>query len=184
MAQCKIICVPGAQRETTRCRCGEGGLRDLAARWPTRRPVARGPKLTGRRASGAAHADERSRRWALSAKDQSVDVDTAELSVRWTAAWGDCRPVGHELRGCLRDRWVRFHSLPGSKRCAGNEGEYAELLRRHQTVLAELLQHGPGDGAEQLLVFTASWTANPGPEEREADLNGDARCDVLDQCPH
>jgi hypothetical protein len=30
----------GYEQETSRCRCGAGSLRDLAARWPTRRPVA------------------------------------------------------------------------------------------------------------------------------------------------
>ena len=86
------------------------------------------------------------------------------------AAWGNCRPVSYELRSCLHDRWVRFHSLPGSQRYASNDDEYAELLRRHKTVIAELLQDQPGDGEQELLIFTASWSADSEPKERDAEL--------------
>ena len=88
-------------------------------------------------------------------------MDAADLTARWPTAWGDCRPIGHELRSCLHDRWVRFHSLPGSKRYAGSKKEYAEILGRHLTVLAELLARD-GTGAErELLVVTASWSGGP-----------------------
>lgn len=98
-------------------------------------------------------------------------MDAADLTARWAGAWGDCRPVGHELRGCLQDRWVRFHSLPGSKRYADSDDEYAELMRRHLTVLGELLSR---DGAGQegdLLALTASWSGGPAPAPREAELS-------------
>ena len=94
------------------------------------------------------------------------------MTARWARAWGDCRPIGHELRSCLHDRWVRFHSLPGSKRYAGGEDEYAGILGRHLTVLAELLARD-GTGAERkLLVVTASWSDGPAPAPREAELAG------------
>jgi hypothetical protein len=83
-------------------------------------------------------------------------VDVAGFAARWAGAWGECRPIGDELRGCLRDRWVRFHSLPGSKRYAGNEDEYAELMRRHLTVLAELMSRDGAGGEGELVVVTAS----------------------------
>jgi hypothetical protein len=72
-------------------------------------------------------------------------------------------------RGCLRDRWVRFHSLPGSKRYADNEEEYAELMRRHLAVLAELLSLEGGDRSRELVVVTASWSG-PRPAPRAAEL--------------
>jgi hypothetical protein len=97
-------------------------------------------------------------------------VDAASLTARWAEAWGECRPVSYELRSCLHDRWVRFHSLPRSKRYAGNEAEYAELTRRHLTVLAELLPRGSADRAGELVVVTASWSDDPGPAPREAEL--------------
>jgi len=97
-------------------------------------------------------------------------VDAADLTARWTEAWGNCRPIGHELRTRLHDRWVRFHSLPGSKRYAGNEGEQTELLRRHLTVLAELLSRDSAGAERDLLVVTASWSDGPAPAPREPEL--------------
>ena len=87
-------------------------------------------------------------------------MDAAALTEQWTEAWGTCRPVAHELRSCLPDRWVRFHSLPGSKRYPGNEDEYAEVLRRHRTVLGELLDGGD-DG---LVILTVSWSGSSEPD--------------------
>jgi hypothetical protein len=99
-------------------------------------------------------------------------VDVAGLSAGWARAWGGCRPLSYELRGCLHDRWVRFHSLPGSKRYADNDDEYAELMRRHLTVLAELLCCGSAGEASELVVVTASWTDSPGPAPRDTELAG------------
>lgn len=54
----------------------------------------------------------------------------------------------------MSDRWVRFHSLPHGKRYPTNTAEYAEMLRRHNDVLAELVdgdiylitaEYGPDD---------------------------------------
>ena len=51
---------------------------------------------------------------------------------RWAAQWSPCPPVGHELRVIHPDRWVRFHSLPGSKRYAEDDAEYATLRESHR----------------------------------------------------
>lgn len=101
-------------------------------------------------------------------------VDTAGLTDLWVGAWGDCRPVSYKLRSCLHDRWVRFHSLPGSKRYAGTEDEYAELMCRHLVVLAELLSHEGADQSRELVVVTASWSDAPRPAPRPAELAGAA----------
>jgi hypothetical protein len=97
-------------------------------------------------------------------------VDTEGLTARWAGAWDACRPVGHELRGCLHDRWVRFHSLPGSKRYAVSDDEHVEVMRRHLTVLAELLSRDGTDREREFLVVTASWSDGPEPAPREAEL--------------
>lgn len=99
-----------------------------------------------------------------------LGVDSAELTVRWAETWGECRPLSYELRSCLHDRWVRFHSLPRSKRYASSEAEYAEIMRRHLTVLAELLPGDTADGAGGLVVVTASWSGDPRPAPREPEL--------------
>jgi hypothetical protein len=57
----------------------------------------------------------------------SGGVQTA-LTELWRQHWPDCPPVGHKLREPYRDLWVRFHSLPESKRYAEDESEYAVVL--------------------------------------------------------
>lgn len=42
------------------------------------------------------------------------------------------------------DRWVRFHSLPDSRRYPETEDEYAIVFGRHHTVLDELAAERPG----------------------------------------
>ncbi|WP_328433241.1 DUF3885 domain-containing protein [Streptomyces sp. NBC_00425] len=60
------------------------------------------------------------------------------LTELWQQRWPDCPPVGYRLRDPYRDVWVRFHSLPDSKRYAQDESEYAVVLERYNTVLEEL----------------------------------------------
>ncbi|MFI9556283.1 DUF3885 domain-containing protein [Nonomuraea endophytica] len=71
-----------------------------------------------------------------------------DLTARWQANWPDCPPIGYELKQYYTSRWVRFHSLPGSKR--DTAAEYDTLLHRHNIVLTELF-----DGEEVLVVTTA-----------------------------
>ena len=47
-------------------------------------------------------------------------------------------PMAHELKIKFTDRWVRFHSLPESKRYPESNEEYQEILSRHNQVLNEL----------------------------------------------
>lgn len=76
----------------------------------------------------------------------------AVLTELWQRHWPDCPPVGHGLRDPYRDVWVRFHSLPGSKRYPEDEGEYAVVLGRYNTVLDELF------AGEDVYVITPVWT--------------------------
>jgi hypothetical protein len=85
-------------------------------------------------------------------------VDTVALSRLWDERWPGCSRLPYELRE-VRDRWVRFHTLPGSKRYPDTEDEYGIVLARHNTVLAELVT-GPG-----LLVVTAGYSDAPEPRE-------------------
>ncbi|WP_200926706.1 DUF3885 domain-containing protein [Sphaerimonospora mesophila] len=68
-----------------------------------------------------------------------------DLSALWRERWPLCPPLAYELKNAYHDRWVRFHSLPDSKRYADDEAEYAILLHRYNTVLgpAAPVQHGP-----------------------------------------
>ena len=65
----------------------------------------------------------------------------------WQQRFPDCEPIGYRLRDSFRERWVRFHSLPESKRYPEDESEYKILLHRHNTILGELL------GAERDVVL-------------------------------
>ncbi|MFF4379769.1 hypothetical protein [Kitasatospora sp. NPDC001547] len=80
-------------------------------------------------------------------------VDREALTALWERRWPGTEPVGYEI-GRERDVWVRFHSLPESKRYPDDEREYAIVLERHNTVLDELFA-----GAE-VYVLTPRWTGS------------------------
>lgn len=97
----------------------------------------------------------------LDAKGESMitaAVDTAALSMLWDERWPGLPKLPYELRGA-RDRWVRSHTLPGSKRYPETEAEYEIILARHNIVLAELMI-GP-----TVLVVTAGYSDAPEPRE-------------------
>ncbi|MGJ6969616.1 DUF3885 domain-containing protein [Streptosporangium sp. G11] len=77
------------------------------------------------------------------------------LSQLWDRKWPECPPFAHWLPGRYPDHWVRFRSLPESKRYPDSAAEYAIVLDRHYTVLSEL---NPGS---HLLIITAEWTDTP-----------------------
>ncbi|GAA2101681.1 hypothetical protein GCM10009801_75130 [Streptomyces albiaxialis] len=77
------------------------------------------------------------------------------LTELWEDRWGECAPVAHLLRGPYRDVWVRFHSLPGSKRYPEDEREYGIALDRYNTVLDELF------AGQDVYVIAPVWTDGP-----------------------
>ncbi|WP_455432262.1 DUF3885 domain-containing protein [Streptomyces pratensis] len=79
----------------------------------------------------------------------------AALTALWERRWPLCPPVGYKLRTPYRELWVRFHSLPESKRYAEDESEYAIVLERYNTVLDELFA-----GAD-VYVITPVWATEP-----------------------
>lgn len=90
-------------------------------------------------------------------------MDASALIALWETRLPGSRPIAHELRYDLHHRWVRFHSLPESKRYPENEAECTEVHLRYVTVLAELIAETDRTLAQDVLVITASWsgTANP-----------------------
>ena len=87
-------------------------------------------------------------------KQGEISARAAELSDLWERAWPDADPLGYILRVEYADQWVRFHSLPESKRYAENAAEYDEVLRRHRTVRHELRG---SDDVQTLLVIATDW---------------------------
>ncbi len=62
------------------------------------------------------------------------------MLANWDEYFPECEPVAHLLRERFRSRWVRFHSLPESKRYPENEVEMQTVLARHNAVLWELIE--------------------------------------------
>lgn len=85
----------------------------------------------------------------------SDDFDPERLSALWLRQFPEGAPVAHELRTAYPDRWVRFHSLPGSKRYPETEDEYAVVLHRHNTLLDELF------AGTDVYVVTVAWSWGP-----------------------
>lgn len=83
-----------------------------------------------------------------------VSIRAVQLTELWERTWPRAEPLGYVLRVEYADQWVRFHSLPESKRYAENEVEYDEILRRHRTVLRELRGSA---GTADLYVIAADW---------------------------
>ncbi|MGW3074922.1 DUF3885 domain-containing protein [Kitasatospora sp. NPDC001132] len=85
-------------------------------------------------------------------KRGSNRVDREELTALWERRWPGVEPVGYEIGTRTRDVWVRFHSLPQSKRYPDDEREYAIVLERHNTVLDELF------AGSEVYVLTPRWS--------------------------
>lgn len=90
---------------------------------------------------------------------QATPVSTGVKPTLLAALWQERRPSGppiaHTLPNTYADRWVRFHSLPGSKRYPESEDEYGIALDRYNTVLDELFT-----GLE-VFVVTMDWSNTP-----------------------
>jgi hypothetical protein len=71
-----------------------------------------------------------------------TETELESLTATWSTRWGGA-PIANEFPHRHAERWVRFHSLPQSKRYAETEDEYGIILTRHHRVLAEL---GADDG--------------------------------------
>ncbi|GLX94761.1 hypothetical protein Hesp01_27110 [Herbidospora sp. NBRC 101105] len=78
-----------------------------------------------------------------------------ELTGTWRTNRPECLPVAHELKWACHSRWVRFHSLPESKRYPDTADEYTILLNRYETVLSELF------GDRDVYVITTAFTDHP-----------------------
>lgn len=107
------------------------------------------------------------------AKKMSQHHTPHGLDAYWRSAYPDCEPISYHLRHIYRDRWVRFHCLPNSKRYPDDAAEYQVVLDRHNRVLGEL------SSPDEPLVFVStgySETLDPIRSYAElAPLDPDAR---------
>jgi hypothetical protein len=82
---------------------------------------------------------------------ESSIINLERLSHSWQAKYPECEPIPELLRQQYADRWVRFHTLPDSKRYPATSEEYAIVIQRHNKILAAL---NPG---AQMLLLTSEW---------------------------
>lgn len=87
-----------------------------------------------------------------------------ELTKFWDLEFENFAPEAHNLKHQYQSRWVRFHSLPESKRYPENEAEYLEVLRRHNVVLQELC------GTGKVLVVLPEYSEERVPAKPEPEL--------------
>ncbi|MGW0731251.1 DUF3885 domain-containing protein [Streptomyces sp. NPDC002851] len=85
----------------------------------------------------------------------SGGVTPVLLARLWQARRPSGPPLAHTFRSTYADRWVRFHSLPDSKRYPESEDEYAIVLDRYNTVLDELF------AGTDVFVVTMDWSDTP-----------------------
>jgi hypothetical protein len=71
--------------------------------------------------------------------------------------------LARDLKHANRDRWVRFHSLPKSKRYPETADEYGIVLDRYNTVLDELFT------GQEVYLITCDWSDRPDPGARPDD---------------
>ena len=98
---------------------------------------------------------------------EGAATDPYPLIAAWTQAWPGALPIAHELKELFEERWVRFHSLPGSKRYPDNPEEDETVLLRHNTVLDELCA---ATGTGELLVIACNVAATPAPASGAPDF--------------
>jgi len=66
-------------------------------------------------------------------------AEISEFEPFWRLHHGRLKPVGYMLRAEGAPNWVRFHSLPLSKRYAETSDEWATLIARQNELAAEVL---------------------------------------------
>lgn len=79
-----------------------------------------------------------------------------EFQRLWSRHYPDVEPVGYELRRAGVRNWVRFHSLPGSRRYPDTEAEWDVLLARQNELAAAVL----GENRDCWLV-QSHWEPDP-----------------------
>ena len=75
-------------------------------------------------------------------------MTSEQFNTYWALNFADSIPIPHYFRHDYSDRWLRIHSLPGSKRYADNEEEWGILLDRQNRIITDLL----GNASNFILV--------------------------------
>jgi hypothetical protein len=84
----------------------------------------------------------------------------------WREQFRDISPIAYELKRLCSDRWVRFHSLPESKRYAETPEEHRVILERYNAVIEGLNVSG-----SNLFLITSQWGDSDAPDKDRNELN-------------
>lgn len=92
-----------------------------------------------------------------------------EFNAYWTRTFPECPPVGYLLKHVYRDRCVRFQNFADGRRVPKSEADYAEVLRRQNTLLDHLFRSEP----RVVLVTTVPSENELPPENGPSFINVD-----------
>ena len=84
----------------------------------------------------------------------------------WKKTYSDSPPIGYYLRERYPNLWFRMHSLPLARRYAESKGEEKEILRRHNSILSDLL----GEEGKYVLI-TTGYSTSPSPAQYYPQLD-------------
>jgi hypothetical protein len=90
----------------------------------------------------------------------------AKMLSLWHKYFPDAEPVAHWLRDAFRDRWTRFHSLPGSKRYPEGNDEYTIIFTRHNRIMSELT-----GSDRKIVLLTTGYSETPEPVRNQPEWN-------------
>jgi hypothetical protein len=62
-----------------------------------------------------------------------------QFFIDWNTLYPQTPPIAYLFKQRLANRWARIHSLPKSKRYAETKEERAEILRRQNTIIHQLI---------------------------------------------
>jgi hypothetical protein len=75
--------------------------------------------------------------------NETINIHSKESFLAyWNNLYPQTPPINYFFKKRLKNRWLRIHSLPLSKRYAVTEAEWAVLLQRQNEAIADLVKEG------------------------------------------
>lgn len=103
---------------------------------------------------------------AINLKKEKRSMTPESFVKYWKETYSNCPPVGYLLREIYVAIWFRIHTLSFSKRYAETKEEEKEILKRHNSILSDLI----GEEGNYVLV-TTEYSSNPLPKKAHSHLN-------------
>jgi hypothetical protein len=68
-------------------------------------------------------------------------MNKLEFDLFWQKKYPGTLPINNLFGLTLKNRWIRIHSLPESKRYAETEAEYSIIFERQNTIISDLIAY-------------------------------------------